>query len=222
MLGLAAVAALAVMAFAVASASADVPCTVSSHTGSCSGAGGTAYTGNILGLDTGTALLLEGTSVKETCKSTVLGLAGTNEGNHVGYKSLVDVGELDFFECSGLCENATNLRPAWLLVEALTLDAWVTEDGAGKPRAELFNCLFGAHCVYEFTNATQLLKIETRVLKNEKGEVIGEDPLIVASSVPLTKISGIGCPSSNLSFDAKWLLEKDEAGGAKLFVAALT
>jgi hypothetical protein len=206
MLGLAAMAALSVIAYVGATtASADVPCLQSGHHASeCPAA--SVYTGNILGLASG-ALLLENGSTIETCHSQVLGLAGASEGKHVGYKALVDTGALTFTSCSGLCEEAKSTRPVNLLLEALTLDAWVTEDGQGKARAQLFECFFGVVCTYEFTNAKQLLTAESDT--------------IAAKNVPLTLVSGFGCPNNKMTFDATWLLTEDNAGNAPLFAAAL-
>jgi len=43
----------------------------------------------------------------------------------------------------------------------------------------------------------------------------------LASSVPMTKISGFGCPSSKISIDWKMLLEIDQKNGSFLNLAAV-
>lgn len=212
-LGLAAFAALAAMAFVGATtASADVPCLESGHhTSECPA--NKIWKGDIVGLTAvGTpALLLKNGAVEEECHSQVLALGSTftNEGSHTGFEILVDTGALTFTNCTGICEEAHSTRPAWLLVEALTLDAWVTEDKAGLPRAKLENCIFGVTCEYQFTNMTQLLKVE--------------GDLIIAASVPLERTAGALCPNNNMSFDAKWLVREDVNGtpGEPLYAAAL-
>lgn len=209
MLGLVVAAALATMALGAITASADVPCTESGkHSGAC--AAGAVYTGSIVGkTTTEKAKLLNSTlGVLEECNSEVLAGAGTNEGNHVGYKVLIATGDIKFTNCSGICNKATSEAPAWMLVEALTLDAFVTADGALAPSARLEECEFGVNCLYRFTNATSLLRVES--------------DLIIANHVPLTEsTSEFLCPNST-TWDGKYLISKDEANGANLFIAALT
>jgi hypothetical protein len=193
-LGLAAIAALASMAFIGAtSASADSFCLEPGHhSNECPAA--KIYKGNVTGLTNGkTAILLENGSIKQECHSTVLALGSTikNEGAHIGVEVLVDTGALTFTGCSGLCANAESTRPAFLLLQALTLDAFITADGAGLSRARLFNCTFGIECEYQFKNASQLTAIGTDT--------------IIATNVPLEKVGGsFLCPNNNMSFDATW------------------
>jgi hypothetical protein len=204
-LGLVAVAALAAMAFVGAtSASADSICTTNAgHPNSCP----VTYTGNVLGTS-GSAVLLNGSKEQiEKCTGTVLGLGSTyeNEGAHIGFKMLLE--PLLFTNCEGICTKATGHVGSWMLVEALTLDAWVTADGALAPGAELEGCFFGVKCNYELTNAKQLLSISGNT--------------ITASQVPLTRTSGSSlCPATGF-WDATYTETKDEVGGGSLFVTAL-
>ncbi len=211
MLGLGALAALATMAFVgVTGASADSLCLEEGHHATECPLAKQFTPGNVLG-KTGTekAKLLQNGTTEEECNSQVLGLGTTytNNGTHKDFKILVDTGALVFTNCTGLCEEATSTTPAWLLVEALTLDAFVLPDPTAHPRALLKKCFLGVECEYEFTSANQLMSISGNS--------------ITASSVPLTLAKGSGCPNNNMSFDAKWFVTKDETGGAALFVAAL-
>jgi hypothetical protein len=213
MLGLAAVAALAAMAFVGAtSASAstnDVLCLSSGHhTGLCP-AGSTHEGINVLGLtQTGhPALLLENGTIKEECHGQVLALGSTSTRELSGVKILIDAGGITFTSCSGLCTSATSEAPVWLLAEALTLDAFVTADGALAPSAVLKGCPFGVECLYQFTNASSLLAIS------------GDTMSTPAGGTPLTKSSGFGCPSNNMSFDALFLITTDATPAVPLFLA---
>jgi hypothetical protein len=152
--------------------------------------------------------------VSEECDSKLLALGSTiaEEGPHVGVKILVDTGAFNFTNCSGLCTTSENINPFWLLSEALTLDSWSEgHSPSTKPKAKLKNCLFGIECFYEFTNARQL------------SSVSGD--LVTSTSVPLTRVSPSSgfCPNNNMTFDAQWLVTKDEANGtagAPIFLAA--
>lgn len=207
MLGLAAIAALAAMAFVGAStASADVLCTESGkHNAKCN----SIWTGNVKGLtEAGNPALLLNSSkgVEEECHSTVLGLGATieDEGDHTGLKILLEA--LQFSECSGICTTVTGERPSWLLVQTLALDAFVTKDGAEKAGAKLSGCPLGITCKYELTNEPQLLIVSGNT--------------ITASEVPLTRTGGAFCPAS-ATWDAKYLITKDETNGAPIYLAAL-
>jgi len=206
MIGLAAAASMAVAAFVgVAGASADSLCLEPGHHASeCPLA--QRYTGNVVGLTEGkTALLLNASGGTEVaCEGTVLGLGpGTNEGAHVGLKILQEA--LEFKECSGICNKATGENPSFLLIEALTLDAFVTKDGAAKPAAKLEGCPFGIACKYELKNEPQLLSASGNT--------------ITATKVPLTRVSGF-CPSEGF-WDATYHVTKDEVNGAPVYLAAL-
>jgi len=212
MFGLGMLACLATMAFVGAtSASADVFCLEAGHhTSECPAA--QIYKGNIKGLTLSTkpALLLTNGEIEEECHGELLALGATieNEGSHKGVKILVDAGAQDFTGCTGLCKNSTNKNPFNILSEALTLDSFVTGD-PNKPEAELFNCFFGIKCFYQFTNATQLSAIS--------GDTV------VSTNVPLTRVapSSSLCPNNNMSFDATYLVTKDETNGVPIYVAAL-
>jgi hypothetical protein len=132
MLGLAAVAALAAMAFVGAMpASAETFCTQSGHhTDECPAAN--RYNGNLVVTSTSKVLFLQNGEIEDECDSTLLALGATieNEGNHTGVKILVDTGALSFTNCTGLCNSTESINPVWLLAQTLSLDAWVTGDPA--------------------------------------------------------------------------------------------
>jgi len=46
---------------------------------------------------------------------------------------------------------------------------------------------------------------------------------VVLTNVPLTRVapSSSLCPNNNMTFDATYLVTKDEVGGAPIYVAAL-
>jgi hypothetical protein len=209
MLGLAAVAALAAMAFVGAStALADVPCLESGlhATGTC----GSVWAGNIKGLTpVGEPALLLGPNlrVEEAChgEGLALGATGTNEGSHTGFKILLE--PLNFSGCKGLCEEVVGENPSWLLLEALTLDGWVTSDGTSKPGAKFQKCPLGVTCLYTLSGA------EPWLLK-------GESDLGIADHVALARTQGTFCPSEAFA-DAKILLTKDEVNGAPIYLASL-
>jgi hypothetical protein len=171
------------------------------------------YKGNIvyLTLSTAPALLLNSNGgIEEECHGKLLALGTTieNEGSHKGVKILIDAGAQEVSSCSGLCEESESPRPSWRLVEALTLEAWLSGDNGGNWLWRLFHCIFGINCYYEFTNASQ------------SSAVSGD--AVVSTKVPLTRVS----PSSSLcptgtTFDTTYLVTKDEVGGAPIYVAAL-
>jgi hypothetical protein len=199
MLGFAALVALAAMALAgVGTASADKLCLVEGHHADACPAGSSHSKIDVVGLTLGTktALLLENKETIEECHSQVLALGSTAVEEVEGLKILIDTGGITFTSCSGFCSSAKSESPAWLLIEALTLDAFVTADGVLPPAAVLEGCPFGVKCLYSFTNATQLLE----VLKN--GEIKAKD-------VPLTGHGNFPCPQTNMSFDAEWLITTD-------------
>lgn len=213
MLGLAAVAALAAMAFVGAtSASADTACLENvGHANECPPA--KRWTGNVTGLTNAgePALLLDSfKNVLEKCNSEVLALWIENEGSHKGVKYLIDTAGIKFTGCTGICNKATSEAPAWLLVEALALDAWVSKHGTLAVSAKLEECEFGVNCLYRFTNETQLLKAES--------------DFIIAKEVPLTESTKeFLCPNST-TWDGKYLVREDETGGTEggvLYAAAL-
>jgi hypothetical protein len=202
---------LAVTIVGTASAPADVFCTESGHhTSECPAAN--IYKGNIKGLTLSTkpALLLTNGEIENECHGELLALGATieNEGSHKGVKILVDAGAQDFTNCTGLCKNFTNKNPVNILTEALPLDSWITGD-PNKFEVEQFNCFFGIKCFYQFTNANQLVSVSSDT--------------VVLTNVPLTRVapSSSLCPNNNMTFDATYLVTKDEVGGAPIYVAAL-
>jgi hypothetical protein len=178
MLGLAAVAALAAMAFiGSGTASADSLCLVDpevgGHNGECPEA--KIWKGPVIGLSLGKAVLLaEG--LKTECDSETLADWISNEGAHVGLLLLVL--HLTFTNCTGQCKTAKaeNL-PYLALANALKLHVVFTKDpGSTGPPAALLECsLFGfpTNCLYEQPEA--LLEYE---LKLEGGALKAEVPLL--------------------------------------------
>jgi hypothetical protein len=212
MLGLAAVAAMAVMAFAVASASADSSCNESGlHAGECK----SVYTGSLKGLTpAGEPALLLGPElrVEEKCHGETLVNQLSNEGSH---KGLLLLGEPLKFgldaggaKCEGLCTEVKGENASLLLLEALTLDLWVSKDpsAAGAPAAKFQGCPLGATCLYTLLSEPQLLT--------------GTGSQIIADHIKLNRTQGTFCPSEGF-WDAKYNVTKDEVGGAPLFAAAL-
>ncbi len=205
MFGMAAIAALAAMAFVtVTSASADSLCLEPGlHKGECK----KVWTGDVLGLTNSAVLLNLSNEPIETCHSEVLGLGKTikNQGSHIGLEILID--PLIFDHCEGICTEAKGSVGAWLLIEALPLDAWVTKDGTLKAGATLKGCFLGVECTYELTNEPQLLGVT--------------EDLLVATEVPLARTAGSSlCPATG-RWDAKYLVTEDKPNGAPIYVAAL-
>jgi hypothetical protein len=96
---------------------------------------------------------------------------------------------------------------ASLLVEALTLDAWVRVNETLKPTSKLQACPLGVTCLYTLAGAEPwLLKVES--------------DLVVAEHVALSRTQGTFCPSEGF-WDAKYLMTKDEEKGAPVYVASL-
>ncbi len=206
-LGLAAVSALAAMALVGATtASADSLCTTNAgHPNTCPA--GNIYTGNVLGKTSSAVLLNESKEQLEKCTGQVLGNGSSivNEGSHKGLSILLQ--PLSFTNCEGICKKATGKVGSNLLVEALTLDAWVTADGALAPGAELEECFLGVKCNYELESAKQLLTASGSTL--------------TATQVPLKRTSGSAlCPAKGF-WDAAYAVTKDETGGGSIFITSL-
>lgn len=210
MLGLAAVAALASMAFiGTGSASADWLCHLDvGHENECAVGWRVAKEELIVGLtEQGgkKALLLDGNgNVKMECDSKALGKFKGQEETAAAHDPVLGLIELlTFYNCSGLCEKATgHSAPFWLLGEASTLDAWILSDNEDLnllPGALLENCGFpGVHCLYRTEAEKALLKIEK--------------DLLIAHKVPLLKSAGIfACPHNGF-WDALYLTTLDKAG----------
>lgn len=207
MLGLAAFAALAAMAFVGATAaSADSLCTTNAgHPNECPAAN--VYKGNVLGKSSSAILLNESKEQIEKCTGEVLGNGSSivNEGSHKGLSILLE--PLKFTNCEGICKKATGKVGSNLLIEALTLDAWVTKDGELAPGAQLEECFLGVSCTYELESAKQLLGASGNTL--------------TASQVPLKRSAGSTlCPAKGF-WDATYTTTKDEAGGGSIFATAL-
>jgi hypothetical protein len=189
MIGLAALIALAAMAFVGASSvSADSLCLVDpvigGHNGECPAE--KVYKGPILGLAKSSVILAEG--LETLCKSEFLADWIKNEGAHIGLELLI----LHFIisECKGSCKStkAENL-PYKVLAVALKLHVIVTGDGKGNP-AWLKECtLFGfpVNCLYEAKEA---------LLEYELGEP-GKTNAALKALVPLTRGGDSAlCPAS--------------------------
>jgi hypothetical protein len=210
MLGFGMLACAATMACVGATtASADSFCTQSGHhTSECP----LTYNGDLLGLtlSAAPALLLTNGEIEEECHGKLLALGSTtvNEGSHKGVTILVDVGDLNFTNCTGLCKKGENINPFWILAEALTLDAFITGD-PNKLKVKFYECLFGIQCFYEFSNATQLNAIS--------GDTVA------STNVPLTRVapSSSLCPNNNMKLDVTFLITKDETNPPPIYVAAL-
>jgi hypothetical protein len=155
MLGLAAMAVAAVLAFVGATtASADTACKVSvADSGECPE--GSRYTLPLVvkAKSIGKATLLaEG--LKTECTSEITGEAKTNEGAHVGIVGLITAAT--WSSCEGSCKKATSEGLPWtVLAVALTLTWHVKKDTVGNPSALLECTLFGfpVNCLYEAETA---------------------------------------------------------------------
>jgi hypothetical protein len=206
MLGLAAVAALAVMAFiGTSTAAADSAC-LKDETPCAS-----PYTGSIFGLST-EAVLTAGV-FKVTCtESAVLGDFVKNEGAHTGVTYLML--SVTFKKCGGSCKKvkgeATLNPPYNALASADKGTLAVTEDGKGAPKALLEGCSvlgFTVACEYEAEPTTTL-----------KYDLSG--PAFKAEGVTLLRAGDSSlCPKEG-SWTAKYLLEEDP-GGQPLYLVSL-
>lgn len=204
-LGLAAFAALAAMAFmGAATASADSACLKNENP--CAA----PYTGSINGL-AGEAVLTAGV-FKVSCESSVLADFVKNEGKAVGISYLIL--SLSFKKCSGSCakvkgESAENL-PYNALASATKSTLSVTEDGKGAPKALLEGCEvlgFKVNCEYQ-AEPTTTLKYDST------------GPAFKAEAVTLLRTTNDSqiCPKEG-TWTARYLIEEDP-GGQPLFLVS--
>jgi len=172
MLGLAAIAAIAAMAFIGAgSASATTLCKV--NTSPCPEASRYPVHSTVLALST--EAVLSG-SLSVTCHSHVTVLSESNDG--VGAPLLGKITALTWTSCKGGCSSATTtLLPSGSL-QGTTLTA-------GKTEVELKGCLGFATCKATAT--------EPKLTFN--GGTIGGTASAKATNVPVT-LSGFGCGSA--------------------------
>jgi hypothetical protein len=200
MLGLAAVAALAAMAFVGAStASADTLCEV--NTNPCPEANRVAAGKLIAGLATNQSakLLNQNKEALLTCNSETLGKVTATGG---GKPVLGEISKLLFTNCVGSCTKAHGFNLNYK-VEAIAAagHALVSKGtGAGKPGATVEGCPFGVTCKFEITNASALLKVSGDTL--------------TASEVPLTLLNPGLCSilASAGFWDATYLTTLDVGG----------
>jgi hypothetical protein len=216
MLGLAAVAALAAMAFLGAgTASADSACLEDvGVTGECPA--NKIWTGPIIGLSA--SAVLSSSALNVLCKSEFLANYVKNEGSHVGVLYLITL--LDFTNCDKCKPVIAENLPYLALASALKEHVIVNEDGKGHPAALLEACEvlgFKVNCLYEA--AEPLLKYLLE--KDEKGNSFGSFDAI---EVPLLRGGDSAlCPKEG-KWNAAYLIYEDEPGpkeGAPLFLTAL-
>lgn len=156
MLGLAAMAVAAVLAFVGAtSASADTACKVSvADSAECPSASRYALPLPVKAKSIGKATLLSG-ELETKCTSEVVGEAKTNEGAHVGLLGLITA--VTWTACEGQCKSAKSENLPWsVLAVALTLTWHVKKEPEGLNPAALLECtLFGfpVNCLYETESA---------------------------------------------------------------------
>jgi hypothetical protein len=215
MLGLAAIAALAAMAYVGAStASADWLCEENlAHTQTCPDAKKVAVNAKIVGLsinanlETGklSATLLDGESEPlMRCNSKVLGKFLGQEsvaGEHKPILGLIET--MNFEHCEGPCKKANQDEPALLLAIAAQLKAWVEPDPTALPGAWLEECTF--------LNFKCLYRVQTHL---EPMTVSGDE--LIADKIKLLMTSKtFSCeeffPEEGF-WDATYLLTLDTAG----------
>jgi hypothetical protein len=180
MLGLAAITAMAAMAFVGASsASADDLCKVNESP--CSETNKYPI-GTVLKGSSKEAVLTSG-EFKVTCESAVEGKTTEDLGAGKGLLGLIE--KLTFSSCKGSCTSATAIHTPYMVTAfASSQTANVFSDGSGKPGASLGGCLGFATCVFETEAAEAVLK------------VIGGNPAhMKAEAVKLKESSGV-CPTS--------------------------
>lgn len=200
MFGLAALAAVAAMAFVGAgSASADTLCLSNAgHEKECPVADREPIGTTVVGLATG-ALLLNGSGeVLEKCHSKTAGKVTSNLGAHKGLVALIT--ELNFTNCEGICKKATgHAAPFEMLAFALQLHVLIKKHALTglRPGARLEECFAGIQCLYQTVSQTPLLNIGTDTLIANK--------VALEESAPKQFL----CPDSG-AWDATYLLTVGE------------
>lgn len=189
MLGLAAMAALVVTAFAgVGVASADTLCKANENP--CSAANSLPVGTVLKGLDPAATLLAGSFEVK--CHSEVSGKTTVNHGAGKGLLGLIE--NVTWSNCSGSCNAAHSLNLPYLALASAALQTMKVEsDGKGNPGAQLLNCLFnGNSCTYSAASVTM--------------KVVGGNPgKFTVTKAPLTRTAGFFCPETG-EWDATYTL----------------
>ena len=189
LVGLLAVSALAVAAFAGAgSASADTLCKANENP--CSAANSYPIGTVIKGLDPSATLLAGSFEVK--CHSEVIGKTTVNHGAGKGILGLIE--KVIWSNCSGSCNGATSINTPYLaLGSAATQTMTVESDGSGNPGAQLSNCLFnGNSCTYSAASVAM--------------KFVGGNPAkITVTKAPLARTAGLFCPATG-EWDATYTL----------------
>jgi hypothetical protein len=157
MLGLAAVAALASMAFVASSASADTLCEQNvGELNECPAAQRALVNKKIAGLATGAKLLGENLATLLTCKSETLGEITRTGGN---LTVLGTVTKLLFTNCEGPCTKAHGINLPYTTEANATSLHTLFSSATGNPGAIVEGCTFGITCKYEASSKPVLLKV---------------------------------------------------------------
>jgi hypothetical protein len=210
MLGLAAIAAAAVLAFVGATtASAETGCKVSvADSGECLAANRYALPLAVTAKSIGKATLLaEGLETK--CTSEVVGEAKTNEGAHTGLLGLITA--VNWSACEGSCKSAKSEGLPWkVLAVALTLLWHISKDPTINPSALLECSFFGipVNCLYE---------AESVLLKFTPSANSTSNAQLAASGVPLKR----GGDSSVCPANGAWDGTYEVTNPKPLWLAAL-
>jgi hypothetical protein len=199
MFGLAAIAALAAMAFISSTASADTLCEENvGETGTCPSAARALVKSKIAGLATGAKLLGNGGEELLTCASETLGEI-TRTGSNLPV--LGTVTKLLFTNCVGPCTSAHGFNLNYgVEANATSLDALFSST-TGNPGATIEGCPFGVKCKFEAVSKPVLLRAEGDTL--------------TASKVPLTLTNPGLCSifATQGFWDAKYLVTLDPKVG---------
>jgi hypothetical protein len=196
LMGVAVVAALAVMAFVgAATASADTVCT--ENASPCPVAKRiTTLTGQTT---SGKKAVLTSGSFKVECDSETTATGLTSLGAHLGVSGSVTA--LTFTNCTGSCTGATAVNlPYHAHGTAVPQTVTVTSGGTGNPGATLTNCLgLGVSCT--FTTASAVLNFDG-----------GTPGSLTANGIPLTRTSGL-CPATG-----SWTAQYDVTNHTSAFL----
>ena len=219
MLGLAAVAALASMAFlGVGVASADTFCEENVGSGNECPEGQRLTEGKlIMGLTEAfnPARLLglneKGELINTTeCHSTILGKVGANDGQHVSLLGLIE--SLTFTNCTGYCKKGKG-HSAPFLFKAVALEGHVfvyKDNETGLLPGALFEeCVLGVSCLYVSTVEATVLDIKFDLLK--------------ATQEPLKRSGHSAFCPPKAQWDGEYLLTLDVNGqpGEPIYLTAL-
>jgi hypothetical protein len=202
MLGLTAIAALAVMAYVASTASADRLCEEKiSDTAACPAAKQVVAGSKIAGLDTDAVLLDGSKKVLLLCASETLGEV-TNAGG-AGVHVLGSITKLLFTSCKTLCTKAHGINlPYHIETNVANLHALVKKEGAALG-AIIEGCPLSAKCTYSVITQPALLKFEN------------ESDFLIANEIPLILANPGLCSffAEKGFWDAKYLITLDTAEG---------